>query len=80
MPLDREPLDGRHFSPYDGGEGDRPGGAKVDLVHAHPGVALGTVGHDTIVAGEGDHGRGGEAVAIDGSDSRDCKVERSDFP
>jgi len=42
--------------------------------------ALGTVGHDAIVAGKGNHGSGGEAVTIDGSDSRDCKVERSDFP
>ena len=77
MPLERELSgdNGRNFGARDGGEGDRPGCAKVDFVHAHPDIALDAVGHDAIVAGEGDYRGGGEAVAIYGSDSRDCRVK-----
>ena len=73
MALDRKFTDDRHFGAYDGGKRDGPGCAKINLVHAHPGVALGAVGHDAIVAGEGEHGGSRKTVAVDGSDGRDCR-------
>jgi hypothetical protein len=37
-------------------------------------MALSAVSHDAIIAGKGEYGTGGEAVTIDGSNSRDCKA------
>ncbi len=74
MPLERKATNGRNPGAHESSERNGPSCTKVNLIHAHPGVALGAVGHDAIVAGKGSYGACGEAVTIDGSDSRDCKA------
>lgn len=74
VPLERKATNARHLGACDSSKRNGPGCTKVNLVHAHPGVAFGTIGHDAIVAREGDYGASGEAVTIDGSDGRDCKA------
>ena len=74
MALERKATNGRNLGTYESSERNRSSRTKVDLIHAHPGVAIGTVGHDAIVASKGNHDAGGKAVSIDGSDSRDCKA------
>ncbi len=55
MALERKATNGRNLGTYESSERNRSSRTKVDLIHAHPGVALGAVGHDAIVAGKGDH-------------------------
>jgi hypothetical protein len=74
VPLERKATNGSNLRTYESSERNGPSCTKVDLIHAHPGVAIGTVGHDAIVAGKGNYDAGGKAVSIDGSDSRDCKA------
>ena len=74
MPFEHKATNGGNLGAYKSSERNGQCSAKVDLIHAHPGVALSAVSHDAIVAGKGDYGTGGEAVTIDGSDGRDCKA------
>jgi hypothetical protein len=74
VPFEREATNGRNLGAHESSERNRPSSTKVNLIHAHPGVALSTISHDAIVAGKGNYGTGGEAVTIDGSDSRDFKA------
>jgi hypothetical protein len=74
VPLERKATNARHLGACDSSKRNGPRCTKVNLVHAHPGVAFGAVGHDAIVAGEGHYGTGSEAVAIDGSDGWDYQA------
>ena len=42
-----------------------------NLIHTQPGVSLGTVSHNAVVASESEHHASSEAVAVNGSNCRD---------
>jgi hypothetical protein len=71
MSLKRKFTNDGHLGARDRSERNGPRCAKVDLIHAHPGVSFGTVSHDAVIARERNDGGGGEAVTINSSDGRD---------
>ena len=74
MPLEHEATNSRNLGAYESSERNGARSTKVNLIHAHPGVAFSAISHDAIVAGKGEYDAGGETVTIDGSNGRDCKA------
>ena len=56
------------------------GGGAAHLVHAHPGASAAAVGHDAVVAAEGDDHCCGEAMSVDCCDGGDCQGSRQVLP